>query len=429
MSNKRINLYITREVLVPTLLALLIFTFLLLMGRIPRLAELIINKGVPLPDILLLFLYLLPSFFSITIPLSFLLGILLAFGRLSADSEYVALKASGISLYALLKPVLLLAILFTLGNLYLNMIAIPHSKTAFRSKIFDIASNRANIGIQAGVFNDEFDGIVLYAARMGEQTGLMSGVFISDEREGNVPSTIFAEQGRFISNPENYTLTLRLEKGNIHRQPAVNKGKAATYQTISFSNYDINLDMGQHLQQDQDRSRSKGELSTAELKAAINRAGSLNQRYRLEGEQYKRIVTSLAPLVFALVGVPLGLQSNRSGKGSGFALALAISLAYFILLSISRTVAAKGFLPTAATLWFSNVIFLLGGSFFLHRAAIEIRLRSFLGSVPCLANCLTCGKRGSARESDKSLSLKSLFAHPATDIVFFCRHLPADRFF
>lgn len=371
MSNKRINIYITREVLVPALLSLLIFTFLLLMGRIPRLTELVINKGVPLPDIAELFGYLLPSFFSITVPLSFLLGILLAFGRLSADSEFVALKASGVSLYVMLRPVLLMAILFCLGTYYLNTVSIPQSKTAFRSKIFDIASARANIGIQAGVFNDEFDGIVLYASGVDDQSGSMQGVFISDEREGNVASTIIAEKGRFISDQNNLTLTLRLQNGDIHRQPETAKGKEPTYQTISFSNYDLNLDMGQHLQQGEDRSKSKGELSSAELKAAIAQAPNPKQRYRLEGEQYKRIVTSFSPLVFALVGVPLGLQSNRSGKGSGFALALAISLAYFILLSISRTVAAKGYLPTAGTLWFSNIVFLIGGCFFLHRTAIE----------------------------------------------------------
>jgi len=377
MSKMRINLYVTREVLVPTLLSLLIFTFLLLMGRIPRLTELVINKGVPLPDILQLFTYLLPSFFSVTVPLSFLLGILLAFGRLSADSEFVALKASGISLYTLIKPVLLLAILSTLGNLYLNTVTIPRSKTAFRSKIFDIASNRINIGIQAGIFTDEFDGIVLYTAGMDDRKGLMHGVFISDEREGNVPATIFAEQGRFISDPENYTLTLRLEQGNIHRQPPVNKQQEPTYQTIAFSTYDINLDMGQHLQQGQDRDKSKGELSSSELKTAVSEAEDPEQRYRLEGEHYKRIVTSFAPLVFALVGVPLGLQSNRSGKGSGFALALAISLAYFIMLSLSRTLAAKGYLPTAGALWFPNIVFLLGGCFFLHRTAIERPLEIF----------------------------------------------------
>ncbi|MDT8420367.1 MAG: LPS export ABC transporter permease LptF [Desulfuromonadales bacterium] len=385
MSNARINRYILYEVLVPTLLGLLIFTFLLLMGRIPRLMELVVNKGVPLTDILQLFSYMLPNFFSITVPLSFLLGILLAFGRLSADSEFVALKASGISLYSLLKPVLLLAILFSGGSYFLNTVAIPQSKTEFRSKIFQIASSRASIGIQSGIFNDDFDDIVLYASQIDEQNGLMRGIFISDEREGTVPATIFAEQGRFVSYPETYTLALRLQNGSIHRQPTIAQGEEPTYQTIAFSNYDINLDMGQHLQQEQERDRSKGELSMAELRAAIPQAaGNQKQYYRLEGEYYKRIVTSFTPLVFALVGVPLGLQSNRSGKGSGFALALAISLAYFILLSLTRTLAAKGYLPTAETLWLSNLVFLFGGCFFLHRTAIERPLKIFVwfGRLP-----------------------------------------------
>lgn len=384
MFKQRINLYITREVVVPTLLGLLIFTFLLLMGRIPRLTELVINKGVPLTDILQLFSYMLPNFLSITIPLSFLLGVLLAFGRLSADSEFVALKASGVSLFTLLKPILLLALLICLGNYYLNTVAIPQSKTSFRSKIFSIAASRANVGIEAGIFNDEFDGIVLYAAGMEESSGVMRGVFISDEREGNVPATIFAAQGRFISDPEQLTLTLRLDNGNVHRQPPAAKGEPSTYQTIAFSSYDINLDMGQHLQQEQNRRRSKGELSMLELKQAMEQADNPTQFLRLEGEQYKRIVTAFTPLVFALVGVPLGLQSNRSGKGSGFALALAISLAYFILLSFSRTLAVKGYLPTSLTLWTANLVFLIGGSFFLYRTALErpLKIFSWLAAMP-----------------------------------------------
>lgn len=377
MSKLRINLYITREVITPTLLSLLIFTFLLLMARIPKLTELVINKGVPLPDILQLFGYLLPSFFSITIPLSFLLGILLAFGRLSADSEFIALKAAGIGLYPLLKPVLVLAILLCLGNFYLNTCAVPQSKNAFRGKIFEIAASRANVGIQPRIFIDEFDGIVLYAAEMDDHSGQMQGIFISDEREGNIPSTILAKQGRFISDPESYTLTLHLNNGDIHRQPVPEKGQEAAYQTITFSSYDINLDMGQHLQQNRDRHRTKGELTTAELEDAIRQAEDPKRTYTLKGEIHKRIATSFAPLFFALVGVPLGLQSHRSGKGSGFALALVTALVYFALLRLSGTIAAKGLLPPIATLWFSNIVFLLGGCFFLHRTAVERPLMIF----------------------------------------------------
>ena len=248
MSILRIHRYITREISVPVILSLLIFTFLLLMGRIPKLTELVISKGVPVSEILELFSYLLPTFFTITLPLSFLLGILLAFGRLSADSEFIALKASGISLYSLLKPVLLLSLSFSLLTAWLATSVEPAGKTAFRNKVFQIASSRASVGIRPGIFNDDFDGLVLYTRSMDDRQGIMQGVFISDEREGETPATIIAQQGLFIPDPDSYSLTLRLRNGSIHRRPA--GAKKRTYQLIGFSSYDINLDLAKQLSPD-----------------------------------------------------------------------------------------------------------------------------------------------------------------------------------
>jgi lipopolysaccharide export system permease protein len=369
MSHARINRYIRNEISIPVILSLLIFTFVLLMGRIPRLTELVVSKGVPAGEIVLLFSYLLPTFFSITVPLSFLLGILLAFGRLSADSEFIALKASGVSLYSLLRPVLVMAILFSMLTAWLTISVEPAGKTAFRSKIFEIASSRASVGIRPGIFNDDFEGLVLYTRDMDERQGVMKNVFISDEREGETPATIVARTGRFIPNPENYSLTLRLSNGTIHRRPA--NEKKATYQIIGFSNYDINLDIGKQLSPGQERHRSRGELSWTELDEAYRTSDNEKARYKFSVEKHKRIAIAFAPLVFALVGVPLGLQSHRSGKGAGFAMALGISLIYYLLLSIASTLAGKGTLPAAIALWLPNGCFLLGGAYFLHRTAIE----------------------------------------------------------
>ncbi len=373
MPNLRIHRYILKEISLPALLSLLIFTFVLLMGRIPRLTELVINKGVPLGEMLQLFSYLLPTFFSITVPLSFLLGILLAFGRFSADSEFIALKASGISLYSLLKPVLILAFCCSLLTAWLTISVEPAGKSAFRGKLFEIASSRASVGIRAGVFNDDFDGIVLYAGGMDERRGIMQNVFISDEREGETSATILAQQGRFIPDPSNYSMTLQLNNGSIHRQPKGNNN--STYQLIGFSNYSINLDLGNQLAAAEGRHRSRGELSWSELQTAQRDSKNTKDLLRLAVEKHKRIAIAFAPLVFALVGVPLGLQSNRSGKGAGFALALAISLVYYLLLSIASTIAGKGMVPVAVALWLPNICFLCGGSYFLHRTAVERPLK------------------------------------------------------
>lgn len=380
MSILRIHRYISREICVPVTLSLLIFTFVLLMGRIPRLTELVVSKGVPASEILQLFSYLLPTFFSITVPLSFLLGILLAFGRLSADSEFIALKASGVSLYSLLKPVLLLAFVFSLATAWLTISVEPAGKAAFRGKLFQIASSRASVGIRPGIFNDDFEGLVLYTRAMDDRQGIMQDVFISDEREGTTPATIVAREGRFIPDPENYSLTLRLNNGSIHRRPA--NEKKSTYQIIGFSSYDVNLDIGKQMATDTQRHRSRGELSWSELDQAAAAATSEQAGFRFSVEKHKRIAIAFAPLVFALVGVPLGLQSSRSGKGAGFAMALAISLIYYLLLSIASTLAGKGILPVGVALWLPNCCFLLGGSYFLHRTAIEQPMKIF--SLPSI---------------------------------------------
>jgi len=212
----------------------------------------------------------------------------------------------------------------------------------------------------------------------------MQGVFISDEREGETPATIVARQGRFIPNPNNYSLTLRLNNGTIHRLPA--KEKKSTYQIIGFSTYDVNLDLGKQLNSSQSRYRSRGELSWAELTLAESQANDKRTELRLSVEKHKRIAIAFAPLVFGLVGVPLGLQSNRSGKGAGFALALGISLVYYLLLSISSTLAGKGMVPTVIALWVPNCCFLIGGSYFLHRTAIEQPMRILNAPVQFIKN-------------------------------------------
>lgn len=368
MSNWRIHRYILREISIPTLMSLLIFSFVILLGRIPRLTEMIISKGVPALDIIELFAYLMPTFFSVTVPLSFLLGILLAFGRFSADSEYVALKASGISLYSMVKPVAFLALMFTLLTGAITLFIEPASKSAFRSKVFQIASTSLNVSVKPGVFNDDFPGIVLYAQGLDEQLGIMREVFISDERNGSSPTTITAREGLFISDPTRMLVTLRLRNGDIHRQPAGTEQD--TYQTISFNNYDINLDFSEQLEQGQ-RRISRSELSVLELRETIQTTDAGRQRYRLEAELHERIVIACVPLILILIGIPLGLQSQRSGKGAGFALALAVFLIYYVLLSFAGTLADKGILPAAVIMWLPNLVFLAGGGFFLHRAAIE----------------------------------------------------------
>ena len=371
MPASRIHRYIAWEIAIPALLGLSVFTLMILMGRIIRLVEMVLNKGVPATEIFLLFAYLLPAFLVITIPLSFLLGVLLGFGRLSSESETIALKASGISLYGMLKPVFLLAALASVLTGALTLYGEPAGNTAFRSKVFEIAASRATVGIAPKVFNDEFDGLVLYTNEFDEQSGLMTGVFISDQRTDSDASTIFAKRGRIFSDSESYTLTLRLENGTIHRRPKSSRGDS--YQTIGFSAYDISLNMGEELEAGQTVQKKDKDLSFSELRQAIGEAKTEEELLRYRVQWHKRLVLPLAPLLFALIGIPLGIQSHRSGKGGGFAIGLIVFLVYYILFSFTKTLATEGILPVIPTMWAPTALFLAGGLYLLHLAAMERR--------------------------------------------------------
>lgn len=371
MSIRRIHRYIAREIGVPTLLALVVFTFVLLMGRILKLMELVINKGVPAIEILQLFSYLIPTFLVITLPLAFLLGVMLGFGRLSSDSEIIALKASGVSLYYMFKPVLALAVLTALLTALLTLVLGPAGNRAFREQIFNIAAKRANVGIQPHVFNAEFDDLVLYVDDEDEENNIFKGVMISDQRTGSSPSIIFAQQGRIFSDPEALTLTLRIENGAIHR---ATPGKEAD-QIIRFSTYDVNLNMGQQLEQAEKRPPKPAEIRSRELaKTLFPDSGNKPENPKLAIEFHSRLIFPLAPLLFALVGVPLGVHAQRSGRSGNFSIALFVFLSYYLSLSLAETLVVESGFPAAFSLWFPSLLFFIGGLILFQRAAQERRL-------------------------------------------------------
>ncbi len=372
MSAHRIQRYIALEISTPAILGLLVFTFVMILGRLLKLAELVINQGVPIGQILTLFAYLMPTFLVITIPLGFLLGVLLGFTRLSTDNEITALKSTGISLYKLMRPVLYCALVASALTALSTLVIAPACKQLFRSQVFEIALSQANIKLQPRTFNDDFEGLAIYANGVDEQTGTMQGILIADERSGNAPAIILARSGRIIPDRDQMAVTLRLNDGSIHRKPRGQKED--TYQLVAFASYDINLSLGQQLPSKENRYRKPSEYALGELLTSRRSAPAGPQRTGFDVELQRRLILPLAPLIFALVGVPLGIQSNRSGRGSGFSLALVVFLVYYMLLSLAQTLVEEKGVPVIPTLWAPTILFFAGALYLLRQTARENRL-------------------------------------------------------
>ncbi len=227
--------------------------------------------------------------------------------------------------------------------------------------------------MQPQTFNDDFDGLVIYANEVDERSGRMEGVFISDERAGSVPSTILAKSGQIVAEQKSLTLNLRLENGSIHRQT---KSGDTGYQIVSFTAYDIHLNLGQSAVPE-NRTKKPNEISTADLLRGYRGNTDLERR-KLTAELHQRLILPLTPFLFTFIGIPLGIQTQRSGRGGGFAIGLAVFLAYYILLSFGQTlVIESGW--SSAVLWLPNFLFLAGGLLLLIQTARERRLMPSTG--------------------------------------------------
>lgn len=360
-------LYILKEIFPIFLIGLMTFTVILLMDKILKLIELIVTRGVSLSQILMLLLFISPSFLIFTIPMAFLLGLLLSFGRLSGDSEITAFKASGISLYQLYLPVLLFSVGTYLLTTFLVIYGLPWGNRGFKATLYLMAQSKADIEIKERVFNDVFDGFVLYVDKVPIQGKKMEGILIYDERDKEKVNTIFAKEGFIVSNPKSQEVILRLLNGDIHRfEPGTD-----IYQKMQFDTFDLMLELAKTISAKGKKLRDH-EMSIDDIKGRIEkRRASGADTTEQEVELHKRYAIPFSCLVFGLLGVPLGIQPHRSGRSYGFVLSILILLAYYVSLTASEIIAIKKTIPPFLAGWAPNILFGVFGIYLLIKASKE----------------------------------------------------------
>ncbi|MDD2366049.1 MAG: LPS export ABC transporter permease LptF [Desulfuromonadaceae bacterium] len=362
---KRIlSLYIIREISSLFLLGIVIFTVVLLMGRLLSLTDMVVSYGVPLADVGRMVLYLIPSFLVMTIPMAFLLAVLMAFGRLSADNEIVVLKASGISLFQMLPPVIFCSLIAMLLSLGASTIAAPWGNSSFKKLTLKVLTENVSATIREKTFWADIPGIVMYTDRYDEENRTLKGVIIHDGRNPYRQMTIFAKQGVISAEQGSQSLLLSLQDGSIHSVAA-----AGAYRLINFGEYSMTVgDKGGK----RDILRGESDMTMSELESVIEDPSTVEaNRLKKLSEYHSRFTFPFASIVFALLAVPLGIQNRRAGKSAGFTISILIILSYYILMSVVKTVAEKGGLPAFIALWIPNLLFLSTGLIFLRMASME----------------------------------------------------------
>lgn len=362
--------YLVSEILPPFLVGLLAFTFILLIGRMLKLIELVVTRGVPLMQIVKLFSLILPTFLEMTVPMAFLLAILLGLGRMSNDQELLAMKASGISPTQILWPVSAIALVIALATLALTLFVRPAANFALKKELYNVAKTRIGTALKEKVFNDDFPKILIYVEEIIPPGNTAQGVLIVDNRDKSREDIILGKVARISTDEQTNSLGLRLFDGSIYEREKSRSGFSQT----RFNIYDFKLDLAELVGPVRERQSGPKEVKLFELWNSISNKQSRGADAIAEKmELHQRISFGFVPLIFCLLGVSLTLlpRGSRANRSWGFMLCIFWLMAYYALLSLGKALGDKNILHPIPALWLPNIVVGAIGLHFFRQALRE----------------------------------------------------------
>lgn len=358
--------YILKEIVVGFCVALLLFTFILLVGNLVKLAELVMTKGVDGVVVLKLFLYLVPYLLKFTIPMSLLTSTILVFGRLSADREILAMQASGIRLFKLAFPVVVFGLLLSMASIVLSDRFLPKSHFAYRRLLKEIGAKNPTGILEAGTFIEGFGDYVLFIYEIDK--GILKNIRIYQPQENRPPRTIIARTGQIVTSPEKDVITLKLTDGTSDEP---NPQNPETFYKLNFKTYLINLRLSGFLKEELSKKTKDMELKELVERIKKYEKERINTAPLLT-EIHNRLSIAFSSLVFVFLGLPLAIRTARKELSINFALSIGVAFVYWIFLALGQAVSLRGFVHPSVGMWLPNV--LLGGvGLFLSLRKLEGR--------------------------------------------------------
>jgi len=355
--------YLLGEIGAAFVAGIVVFSFILFAARVVDLIEMIAARGVPGGLVLRLLVCIVPTFLEATLPMAFLLGVVVAFGRLGADGELVALRAAGISLYAMLRPVLALSLVVAAVTLALAMTARPWGHRELERTVFEIAKTRATAALRPRFFNTDFERMVVYVDRVDTGSGTLSGVMVADERSPDSRTTVFAQAGRVGANEQNGSLFLQLLDGTS----VVAHEHAIDYDVTDFRSLEVQLEL-RTVTGTKPASDEPGTMGWQELMSERN-GDDARRAVDADIEVHRRLTIASVPMLLALIGAALGAQPTRSARARGAAVSVTVILLYYALLSMAVAASRGGAVAPAVAMWLPNLLIGLAGAWMTARAA------------------------------------------------------------
>jgi LPS export ABC transporter permease LptF/LPS export ABC transporter permease LptG len=362
---------VLREIWPPFLLGFAAYTFILLVRTIYFLADFFVRRSATFGEVAWLAALSLPWIVVLTLPMAFLLGVLIGVGRLAGDSEIVALRACGVGPAAIYRPALAAAAVLSIGVFLLYNLVLPRANEVLSRALARVAATSVVNVVRPRTFREARSGVTLFFDRAAPDGRTLEGVFVKlgEEYEKDL-RVIVARRG--VLTLEEDRLWLDLFNSAVHEYDASDPSRYRTNrsqaQRLLIAGDIWNSPAAKVSYEKSLRSQSLSELAATARR--VRRQSPENSRLAWV-EIHKKLSIPFACLAFAVIGIPLAETSRRGGKGSAFAISLAIIILYYVLLSSGETWAQQDRLPPGIAIWIPNALLMAGGAIAIARSGRE----------------------------------------------------------
>jgi lipopolysaccharide export system permease protein len=367
-----IKRYVLRELMGPTLLGLLFFTFILFITQIFRLADILMSEGIDTTLVGKFALCLLPALLSFTIPCAVLVGVLISFGRLASDNEILAIRTGGIHLMTIFRPVIFAGFLISMFMLVLNYHILPNMNLKSMDYLYQIEFQLFNT-LRPGRFYDEMgtedNDITFYYGSRDPKTGDLlnihmkivaspqqwTGAQAEERQKRGVETLLLAERGRILIEKETRAIQFHFFNGSLH---PLDREKPAQNNVVFFKELVRVMSPSMHRMKEGVYQKKNKEMTVPELIANIKRNRDVSRKIVNESRValLQRFSNPLACLALILIGMPLAVYIRPSGKSAGFAISFGLLFVYYLLMKWGASLGEVNHPLTSFAIFSPNIL-------------------------------------------------------------------------
>jgi lipopolysaccharide export system permease protein len=350
-----IDRYLARAIAVPLIGSLVLAAMLLVLDKMLRLFQYVVDAGGPVSVVWRMLANLLPEYLALGIPIGLMLGILLAFRRLALNSELDAMRGLGLGYGRLLRVPFAYAIPLAAINLAIVGYLEPYTHYRYEGLRFDLNSGALGAAIKVGEFNRLGKKLTLRIDRSENKGTQLHGIFVQMDDQNGMTVTATAEHGKFLSTDDPNVILFRLTKGRLVQDSP----KFAVPRTLAFDLYDLPVSLPAI-----DKFRRRGGTVSDELYLHElwqvgygGNAPNLHQKLEAQAALNFRLVEVVMMLMLPLLAVALAVPPKRSSSSLGIFLGILIVVAYHKVNQYAEQAATNGQVNAVVGLWVPLVLF------------------------------------------------------------------------